>query len=440
MENIADAADAAGTGYPQLSAEFVLAADPDFIFLADTHLLRPVGGHPGGAARLGRLEAVAEGRVVPLDDDLASRWGPRLVDLLAAVAGAIAAPGEGMTAPRPLRRLSPLAVGVSLVLLLGALLAGLLVGAVGLSPGAVLAEVADRLPFVSVDSGLSEQEAAIVWDLRLPRVVLAALVGATLAAAGAAYQGVFRNPLADPYLLGVAAGAGLGATIGIVTLGSASAVVPAAAFGGALVAVALTYALGGAAGGRSGTTLVLAGVAVAAFFTAAQTFVQQRHADTVREVYSWILGRLSTVGWSEVALLAPYAGVSLLVLLLHRRLLDVMAVGEEEAETLGVSVSRVRLVVVAAATLGTAAAVAVSGLVGFVGIVVPHAVRLMVGSSYRVILPLSVLGGAAFLVLADLGARTLAAPSEVPLGVITAFVGAPFFAVVLRSARRGWGP
>jgi len=346
-----------------------------------------------------------------------------------------------MTAPRPLRRLSPLAVGVALVLLLGALLAGLLVGAVGLSPGAVLAEVADRLPFVSVDSGLSEQEAAIVWDLRLPRVVLAALVGATLAAAGASYQGVFRNPLADPYLLGVAAGAGLGATIGIVTLGSASAVVPAAAFAGALAAVALTYALGGATGGgRAGTTLVLAGVAVAAFFTAAQTFVQQRHADTVREVYSWILGRLSTVGWSEVALLAPYAGVSLMVLLLHRRLLDVMAVGEEEAETLGVSASRVRLVVVAAATLGTAAAVAVSGLVGFVGIVVPHAVRLMVGSSYRVIVPLSVLGGAAFLVLADLGARTLAAPSEVPLGVITAFVGAPFFAVVLRSARRGWGP
>ena len=346
-----------------------------------------------------------------------------------------------MTRGRPLRRLSPLAVGVALVVLGAALLAGLLVGAVGLAPGAVLAEVADRLPFVSIDSGLGEREAAIVWDLRLPRVVLAALVGATLAAAGAAYQGVFRNPLADPYLLGVAAGAGLGATVGIVTVGAASAVVPAAAFAGAVVAVLLTYALGGATGGgRAGTTLVLAGVAVAAFFTAAQTFVQQRHADTVREVYSWILGRLSTVGWSEVGLLAPYAAVSLVVLLLHRRLLDVLAVGEEEAETLGVSAARVRLVVVAAATLGTAAAVAVSGLVGFVGIVVPHAVRLLAGSSYRVILPLSILGGAAFLVLADLGARTLVSPAEVPLGVITAFVGAPFFAVVLRSSRRGWGP
>lgn len=346
-----------------------------------------------------------------------------------------------MTAARPLRRLSPLAVGITLALLLGALVAGLLVGAVRLDPGAVLAEVAGRIPLVSVDSGLTGREAAIVWDLRLPRVVLAALVGATLAAAGAAYQGVFRNPLADPYLLGVAAGAGLGATLGIVTAGPAAALVPVAAFAGAVAAVLLTYALGGAAGGgRGGTTLVLAGVAVAAFFTAVQTFVQQRNADTVREVYSWILGRLSTVGWSEVSVLAPYAAVSLVVLLLHRRLLDVLAVGEEEAETLGVSAARVRLVVVGAATLGTAAAVAVSGLVGFVGIVVPHAVRLLVGSSYRVILPLSVLGGAAFLVLADLGARTLVSPSEVPLGVITAFVGAPFFAVVLRSSRRGWGP
>jgi len=346
-----------------------------------------------------------------------------------------------MNPERPLRPVGPLALGAVLVLLLGALLAGLLVGAVGLSPGRVLAELADRLPWVSVDSGLTEQQSAIVWELRLPRVVLAGLVGATLAAAGAAYQGVFRNPLADPYLLGVAAGAGLGATLGIVSAGSASPAVPAAAFAGALAAAALTYALGGVAGGgRAGTTLILAGVAVAAFFTAVQTFVQQRHADSVREVYSWILGRLSTVGWTEVGLLAPYAVVSVVVLLLHRRLLDVLAVGEEEAAGLGVSAARVRLLVVAAATLGTAGAVAVGGLIGFVGLVVPHAVRLLTGSSYRVILPLSVLGGAAFLVLADLGARSILSPAEVPIGVITAFVGGPFFALVLRSSRRGWGP
>jgi len=346
-----------------------------------------------------------------------------------------------MNPERPLRRVGPLALGAASVLLAGALLAGVLVGAVELSPGRVLAEVADRLPWVSVDSGLTGQQAAIVWELRLPRVVLAALVGATLAAAGAAYQGVFRNPLADPYLLGVAAGAGLGATLGIVTVGSASPVVPAAAFAGAVAAAVLAYALGGVAGGgRAGTTLILAGVAVAAFFTAVQTFVQQRHADSVREVYSWILGRLTTVGWAEVALLAPYAVVSVAALLFHRRLLDVLAVGEEEAAALGVSTARVRLVVVAAATLGTAGAVAVGGLIGFVGLVVPHVVRLLTGASYRVILPLSVLGGAAFLVLADLGARTLLAPAELPIGVITAFVGGPFFAVVLRSARGGWGP
>lgn len=342
-----------------------------------------------------------------------------------------------MNERRLLRRLSlPVAAGAGVVLL-AALGAGILVGPVGISPDRVLLEIADRLPLVSVDSGLGDRAAAIVWDLRLPRVLLGALVGATLAAAGGAYQGVFRNPLADPYLLGVAAGAGLGATLVIVTVGAGGVLVPIAAFAGALAAVVLTFVLGAAAGGRrTGVTLILAGVAVAAFFTAAQTFVQQQNADTVREVYSWILGRLGTAGWGEVLLLAPYATVSIVVLLLHRRLLDVLAVGEEEAETLGIQTDRVRVIVVVAATLGTAAAVAVSGLIGFVGIVVPHAVRLAAGTSYRVILPLSVLGGAAFLVLADLAARTLLSPAEIPIGVVTAFVGGPFFAVVLRTSGR----
>jgi iron complex transport system permease protein len=312
-----------------------------------------------------------------------------------------------------------------------------LIGPAGLDPGRVLLEVVDRLPLIDVESGLSSREAAIVWELRVPRAVLGSLVGATLAMAGAAYQGVFRNPLADPYLLGVAAGAGLGATLAIVTVGSGSFLVPVAAFAGALAAVAATYALGAAGGGRrTGTTLILAGVAVAAFLTAVQTFVQQRNADTIREVYAWILGRLGTTGWGDVALVAPYAIASIVVILLHRRLLDVLAVGEDEARTLGVRPERVRAVVVVAATLGTAGAVAAGGLIGFVGIVVPHAVRLIVGSSYRVILPLTVLGGAAFLTIADVIARTAVSPSEIPIGVVTAFVGGPFFVVVLRSSRR----
>ncbi len=323
-------------------------------------------------------------------------------------------------------------------LLLAVLLVAVMIGPVSLKPSSVLLEVLDRIPFLDVDSGLDARQAAIVWELRLPRAVLGALVGATLAAAGAAYQGVFRNPLADPYLLGVAAGAGLGATLAIVAVGSSSPVVPMAAFLGAIGAVVAAYALGAAGGGRrTGTTLILAGVAVAAFLTAAQTFVQQRNADTIREVYAWILGRLGTAGWGDVILIAPYAVISIIAIILHRRLLDVMAVGEDEARTLGVRPELVRTTLVVAATLGTAGAVAASGLIGFVGIVVPHTARLLVGASYRAIIPMTILGGAAFLVLADLVARTALAPSEIPIGVVTAFVGGPFFVVVLRASKRG---
>jgi iron complex transport system permease protein len=175
---------------------------------------------------------------------------------------------------------------------------------------------------------------------------------------------------------------------------------------------------------------------VAAFLTAVQTYVQQRQSETLREVYGWILGRLTTAGWREVALVVPYALASTVVILLHRRLLDVLAVGDDEARSLGVRAARVRLVVVAAATLATAAAVAVSGLIGFVGIIVPHTVRLLVGSSHRLLAPLSLVAGAAFLILADLVARTVMAPAELPIGVVTAFFGAPFFALVLRGSRQ----
>jgi len=339
--------------------------------------------------------------------------------------------------PPPSPRLRPGVLITALAVLAGAVVAGLVVGPASVSIGGTLAEIVDRLPLISLDSGLDERQAAIVWELRFPRVVLGALVGASLSVSGAAYQGVFRNPLADPYLLGVAAGAGLGATLVIVG-GGASGLIPVAAFAGAVVAVIVAYVLGSfGSGPRSGATLILAGVAVAAFFTAGQTFVQQQNADTVREVFTWILGRLSTSGWSEVLILAPYAAVGITVILLHRRLLDVLAVGEEEASTLGIDPRRVRLIVVVAATLTTAAAVAVSGLIGFVGIIVPHTVRLLVGVSYRVILPIAVIGGAAFVVLADLVARTVLSPAEIPIGVVTAFVGAPFFALVLRTSRRG---
>lgn len=227
-------------------------------------------------------------------------------------------------------RLRPGLFLVGVACLLSAGLLGILVGPVGLSPAAILGELADRLPLLGVSSGLSDREAAILWELRVPRVVLGGLVGAMLAMAGAAYQGVFRNPLADPYLLGVAAGAGLGATLAVAYLPGRAAwpldPLPLAAFLGALAGVGATYVLG-----RSGTrtrstaTLILAGVAVAAFLTAAQTYVQQRNADTLREVYAWILGTLGTVGWREVAVILPYVAVSGVAIVLHRRLLDVMS-------------------------------------------------------------------------------------------------------------------
>ena len=175
---------------------------------------------------------------------------------------------------------------------------------------------------------------------------------------------------------------------------------------------------------------------IAAFMTAVQTFMQQRQSQTLQQVYAWILGGLTGATWHQVAIAAPYMVVSAAVLAAHRRILDVLSVGDQEAASLGLNVRRARLVIVVAATIGTAAAVAVSGLIGFVGIIVPHTIRLLVGSSYRAIVPLSLLAGAAFLVLADVVARTVLSPAELPLGVVTAFFGAPFFAIVLR--RNPW--
>jgi iron complex transport system permease protein len=337
-----------------------------------------------------------------------------------------------LVAARPRPRLTTIAVGV--LACLAAVLVGCLVGPAGLGIRGVLLELLDAVPGVEVDSGLTVSQQAILWEIRLPRVVLGVLVGAMLAAAGTAYQGVFRNPLADPYLLGVSSGAGLGATFGIIAGGGVGPVgIPLLAFVGGLLGVAATYALGSTVGGGHGAVvIVLAGVAVGAFFNAIQNFVQQRYDDSLLSVYSWMLGRLSTDGWSDVLIALPYVVASCGVILMYRRTLDVMAVGDVEAASLGVDPARVRLVLVVTATLGTAAVVSVSGLIGFVGIVVPHAVRLLFGAAHHTLLPLALLFGATFLVLADVVARTALAPAEVPIGVVTAVVGAPFFLVVLR--------
>ncbi|MFN8074759.1 MAG: iron ABC transporter permease [Kineosporiaceae bacterium] len=333
-----------------------------------------------------------------------------------------------------------LALAVAALALLVAVAIGTTTGALHLPLGPTLLTLLDRLPGVHLDGGLDRLQATVLLEIRLPRVLLAAVVGGMLATAGAGYQGVFRNPLADPYLLGAAAGAGLGATLVIAyspvrQLGPVG-MVPLAAFAGALGGVALASVLGAlstrAGGAGNGATLLLAGVAVASFLTAAQTLVQQGHAENLREVYSWLLGQLGTSSWDQLGLIAPYVVVSAAVLIACGRLLDVLAVGDDEASALGLRPARVRLLVLFAASLGTAAAVASAGLIGFVGLVVPHVVRRLAGTSYRIVLPVSLLGGAAFLVLADVVARSVLAPAELPIGVVTAFVGAPFFAALLR--------
>ncbi len=284
----------------------------------------------------------------------------------------------------------------------------------------------------------------IVWEVRLPRVVAGALVGASLGASGAATQGLFRNPLADPYLLGVASGAALGATVAGLLTGhggafgglGAGALGPAFAFGGGLAAVLLTIAVARAGPRATNDSLVLAGVVVGGILTAATTYLVLRDGERLRAVVSWTLGNLALAGWAEARGLLPYTVVGLGWLFAQGRALDALQLGDDTAHTLGVRVGRTRLAVIAGASLATGAAIAHVGSVGFVGLIAPHVMRQLGAASHRPLIAASALGGAALLVLADLGARTLARPAELPVGVIMTLVGGPFFLWLLRRGVR----
>ena len=286
-----------------------------------------------------------------------------------------------------------------------------------------------------LSGGLQDEEKILLLQLRLPRVMLAALVGAALATSGAVYQTVFRNPLADPYLLGAAAGAGLGATLAL-TGGTQSfyAALPLFAFLGGVLAVAATFLISGKAFADP-ATLLLSGIAIGSFATAVQTYLQQRNSEVLRPVYSWILGQLTVADWQVIKWAGLYIVIALVVLIRMSRLLDGLLLSDEEAFSLGISPNKIRIIAICAATLATATAVSASGLIGFGGIVVPHLVRGLTKRATNRALFTVALSGAAFLVLADLGARTLLSPAELPIGVITAFVGAPFLLFVLRAKR-----
>lgn len=332
-----------------------------------------------------------------------------------------------------------LPLAVAMLLLCAVTVLALFAGPVRVAPNAVLAILLARLTGIHVGTWPTGAE-QIVWQIRAPRVVLAGMVGATLAATGAAYQGVFRNPLAEPYLIGVAAGAGLGATIVFVSPLSGAwhglSLVTPAAFLGAMAAVLVAMAVSRAARLTYGVDLVLAGVAVAAVCNAVTSFLLMAHNARLASVFAWLMGGFTAGTWSRAGLLALYALPCLLVLALHARLLNLLLLDDEQARHLGVHVERVRLVALIAASLAAAAAVSVSGLIGFVGLIVPHIARQVVGPDHRRLLPLALVGGATLLILADLVARVAVAPSEMPVGVVTAFLGGPFFLYLLWRGRR----
>ena len=332
-----------------------------------------------------------------------------------------------------------IALGLA-VLIIAALFAATQ-GSVQIPFVAVIEIVAARLPGLEPPADAPATWDVILWQLRLPRVAQAAVVGAALAMSGAAYQGLFKNPLADPYLVGVASGAGLGAVAvlltGIPMYLAGISLLPIAAFAGGTGAVAIAYSIARNARGTPTTTLILAGVAVASLTGAVSSLLILRSDPELRPVLSWLMGSFISSEWKESAIVLAYAVPGIIVLLGFGRMLNVLQLNEEHAAMLGVPVEKVKLLLIAAATLITAAAVSFSGLIGFVGLVAPHAVRLIWGTDYRFLLPMSAIAGAAFLVLADLVARTIVSPGELPVGMVTAFCGAPFFLYLLRRRRLG---
>ena len=321
-----------------------------------------------------------------------------------------------------------LGIGLCLLVALSVLL-GVRFGSVSLSTSDVLAVLG---------GGGDPAARDIVLGLRLPRVLLALLVGGGLAVAGATFQALLRNPLAEPYILGISGGASVGAVL-VLALGLVAAgswVLPLAAFAGALVAIVLVFRVATATGRPMDVrVLLLAGVVVAAFFSACIAFILSvSPARTVQSAVLWIMGSLAAASWGSVALVAAYTLPAALVLVGMARPLNLMAIGEETAHYLGADVEGVKRTSLGVAALVTASGVAVAGVIGFVGLVVPHAVRLLAGSDHRTLLPLSFLAGGVFLALADLAARLALAPTEIPIGVITAFVGVPLFLVLLRRS------
>ncbi|MEW6716922.1 MAG: iron chelate uptake ABC transporter family permease subunit [Chloroflexota bacterium] len=327
----------------------------------------------------------------------------------------------------------------NLALLVVTLILSVAVGAVFIPPSTLIRLLADNLPGVTIHADWPETYRVIVFNLRLPHTILVAITGAALAGSGSAYQGLFRNPLADPYLIGVASGAGLGAVCAMAIRWPSDLfglyLIPAAAFVGALLTIALVYSLARVGQTLPLTTLILAGVAVGAFASALTSFLMLRSEAQIHRAISFLLGGSAISGWKPILAALPYLILGLGLLSLSGHMLNVLQFGEEQAKQLGLSVERGKLLIILTASLTTATAVSFSGVIGFIGLIIPHIFRMIWGPDYRQLIPLSILGGASGLLIADVLARVLLAPQSLPVGIVTALAGAPFFLWILRKAK-----
>ncbi len=337
------------------------------------------------------------------------------------------------------RRRSILLAGSGLLALVAVLCVGVAMGSVAIAPLDTLAIVTHRLFGIDLGRTWPASADTIVWDLRVPRVLTSMVVGTALAVAGATFQGLLRNPLADPYVLGTASGAALGAAIAVllpvrfVVLGFG--LLQGLAFVGALASIYTVYRLSRIGGLSPLTSLLLTGYAVGSLLAAGLAMAMYLSGAALRQIFSYLLGGFDAASWPQLAGTLPLVGVGCVLILMRARSLNGLLLGEETAAHLGIDVGRERAILLALASLITAAAVAVSGLIGFVGLVVPHVVRLVVGPNARLVLPLSALGGAVLLAVADVIARSA---GEIPVGIVTALIGAPFFIVLLRRSRTGY--
>jgi iron complex transport system permease protein len=347
--------------------------------------------------------------------------------------------GVATTGRARLRERPVLLAVVGVVSLVVALVAGIAFGTVALAPGDVVGIIAGRVLGLHVPVTWTPATETIVLDLRLPRVLTALLVGSALALAGATFQGLLRNPLADPYVLGTASGAALGAAIAVLVpihvVVFEFGLLHALAFGGALVSVFAVYRLARTSQLAPLTSLLLTGYAIGSLLAAGLAMAMYLSGAQLRQIFAYLLGGFEDASWLRLASALPIVVVASALILVRARSLNGLLLGEEAAAHLGVDVRRERAILLALASLVTAAAVAISGLIGFVGLVVPHVVRLVVGPNARLVLPLSALVGASLLADADVVARVL---GEIPVGVVTAVLGAPFFLVLLRRTRSGY--